>query len=58
LKTNRFLLATLLLSAATATFIYAVLKRRQESGEDDLIYARPQGGELDPDGEAELFIGS
>ncbi len=58
MKTNRFLLAALLLSAATATFVYAVLKRRHEEEGEDLLYGRPQGGELDPDGEAELFIGS
>jgi hypothetical protein len=58
LKTNRLLLAALLISAATATFVYALVKRRHEDEDDSLFYGRPQGGETDPDGEAELFIGS
>lgn len=47
--------ATTLLVAATATFVYALLKRRQDQRIAP-IYARPKGGERD--GEELLFIGS
>lgn len=57
-KTNRLLLTALLLSAATATFVYAVVKRRQQDEDEARPSLPPRGGETDPDGEAELFIGS
>lgn len=46
---------TALLAAATATFVYALLRRRQSSPPEP-PYARPKGGERE--GEFELFIGS
>jgi hypothetical protein len=47
---------TTLLVAATATFVYALLKRQQDQKTLSPIYARPKGGERD--GEELLFIGS
>ena len=47
---------TTLLVAATATFVYALLKRQQGQKSLSPIYARPKGGERD--GEELLFIGS
>ena len=46
---------TTLLVAATATFVYALLSRRQDQ-RFSLIYTRPKGGERD--GDEPLFIGS
>jgi hypothetical protein len=46
---------TTLLVAATATFVYALLKRRQDQMPSP-VYSRPKGGERD--GEELLFIGS
>jgi hypothetical protein len=46
---------TTLLVAATATFVYALLSRRQDQ-KFSPIYTRPEGGERD--GEDPLFIGS
>ena len=46
---------TTLLVAATATFVFALLKRRQDQRLSP-IYGRPKGGERD--GEELLFIGS
>jgi hypothetical protein len=52
---KRQVLATTLLVAATATFVFALLKRRQDQNLAP-IYNRPKGGERD--GEELLFIGS
>lgn len=43
-----------MLAAGTATFLYAVLRRRET--EITVPYARPEGGERE--GEFELYIGS
>ena len=52
-KKNELLLIAML-AAGAATFLVAVLKRRQPA--TVLPYARPKGGERE--GEFELFIGS
>jgi hypothetical protein len=43
-----------MLAAGTATFLYAVLRKRE--AEMKVPYARPEGGERE--GEFELYIGS
>ncbi|MBP2676740.1 MAG: hypothetical protein H6Q84_3580 [Deltaproteobacteria bacterium] len=53
MKKNELLLIAML-AAGAATFLVAVLKRRQPA--TVLPYARPKGGERE--GEFELFIGS
>lgn len=52
---NRRCWLAALLAAGTATFLYAVYRRRRESS-SPIPYARPEGGERE--GEFELFIGS
>jgi hypothetical protein len=54
MKMRRFFLIALL-AAGTATFLLAVLRKRQESPAP-ILYDRPEGGERQ--GEYELFIGS
>ncbi len=53
-KKGRYFLAALL-AAGTATFLFALLRKRHERI-PPLPYARPEGGERE--GEFELFIGS
>ncbi len=43
-----------MLTAGAATFLFAVLRRREVA--PAILYARPRGG--DREGEFELFIGS
>jgi hypothetical protein len=52
-KKNDLMLIAML-AAGAATFLYAVLRRRQAGAV--FLYARPKGGERE--GEFELFIGS
>jgi hypothetical protein len=52
-KKNQFMLLAML-TAGAATFLFAVLRRRD--GAPPVLYARPRGGERE--GDFELFIGS
>ena len=54
MKKGRYFLAALL-AAGTATFLFAILRKRPERI-PPVPYGRPEGGERE--GEFELFIGS
>jgi hypothetical protein len=52
-KKNQLMLLAML-TAGAATFLFAVLRRREAA--PVIVYTRPRGGERE--GEFELFIGS
>jgi len=52
-KKNQLMLLAML-TAGAATFLFAILRRREAA--PVIVYTRPQGGERE--GEFELFIGS